>query len=78
VLEELPAREAALELLEREEVVVAPVLLAGPRRPGGGRDRQLELGQPLQQPADQRSLADARWSCYDEEAQKLSALAPEI
>jgi hypothetical protein len=39
VLEEVPAREALLELLEAEEVVVAPVLLALARLAGGGGDR---------------------------------------
>jgi hypothetical protein len=58
VLQEVAARKALLELLEAEEVVVAPVLLARPRLAGGGGDREVELREPLAQPLDQRSLAD--------------------
>jgi hypothetical protein len=58
VLEELAARQALLELLEAEEVVVAPVLLARPRLAGGRGDRQVVLREPLAQALDERALAD--------------------
>jgi hypothetical protein len=64
VLEEIAAGEPLLELLEREEVIVAPVLLAGTRLAGGGRDREVEVGQPLAQSLDQRPLADSRRPGY--------------
>jgi hypothetical protein len=75
VLEEVAAGQPLLELLEREEVVVAPVDLARPRLARRGRDRQLEAGQPLAQPPDERALAYARRSGYDEQAQNVRALA---
>jgi len=78
VLEELAAREPALELLGREEVVVAALDLARPRRSRGGGDRQLEVRQPLEQPLDKRPLADPGGTRYDEEAQVFSALAAQI
>ncbi len=60
VLEELVGLDPREELLRGQEPVLAPVLLAGPaiaRRRGDGH---LELGHPLQQLPDQRSLAGAR------------------
>jgi hypothetical protein len=74
VLEELAARQPALELLEREEVVVDAVLLARARLARGRGDRQLER-QSLAQAPDQRSLADSRRPGYYEEAQIVRALA---
>jgi hypothetical protein len=65
VLEEVPAREPLLELVEAEEVVVAPLLLARPRLAGGGGDRQVEVRKALAQALDQRSLADSRRPGYD-------------
>src|SRR5205814_3824441 len=59
VLEELVPEQPLLELLLGEEVVVASVDLAGPRRPGGGRDRQREARNPLQKPVYEGALADA-------------------
>jgi hypothetical protein len=78
VFEEVPAREPLLELLEAEEVVVAPVFLALARLAGGGGDREVELREPLAQPLDQRPLADPRRPGYDEEAQTFGALAAQI
>jgi hypothetical protein len=78
VLDEVPAREALFELVKAEEVVIAPVLLARPRLAGRGRDRQVEVGEPLAEPLDQRSLADSRRPGYDEQAQTFSALAAQI
>ena len=43
-LEEVVLVDRAVELLGREEVVVAPVLLALARLPGRRRDRELEVG----------------------------------
>jgi hypothetical protein len=59
VLEEVAAREPLLELVPAQEVVVPPVLLARPRLAGGGRDRQVEVREPLAQSLDQRALADS-------------------
>ena len=41
----------------RHEVVVDAVDFAGPRRPGGRRDAEMQIGNPLTQAADQRRLA---------------------
>jgi len=60
VLQEVARGHALVELLRGEEVVVAPVLLAGPRRARGRRHRQLEPGHALQQLGDQRPLAHPR------------------
>src|SRR4051794_4032741 len=68
VFEQLPGICQALELLLREEVVVDAVLLTGPGRPGGGRHGQLQLGDLLEQPADQGSLADTGRAGDDEQA----------
>jgi hypothetical protein len=59
VLQEVAARQALLELLEAEEVVVATLLLARARLAGGGGDREVVLREPLAQPLDERPLADA-------------------
>ena len=73
VLDEVALRHAAVEVLAAEEVVVDAVPLARPRVAGGGRDRQLELGLALHQPADQRALADPGGSCDDEHARPTGA-----
>ena len=59
VLHELAGGHAAIEVVLAEEVVVDPVHLARPRVARGRRDRQLEPGNPLQEPLYERSLADA-------------------
>jgi hypothetical protein len=74
VLEELTAGQPPLELLEREEVVVDAVLLAGARLARGRGDRQLKR-QSLAQAPDQRPLADSRRPGYYEETQIARALA---
>ena len=51
-----PAPTCSLELLGRQEVVVDAVVLARPRLARRGRDRQLELGDALEQTSDQRAL----------------------
>ena len=67
VLDELAGRRARSNSAS-EEVVVDAVLLARPRVARGGRHRQLELRDPLEQAADQRALADPRGSGDDEDA----------
>jgi hypothetical protein len=59
VLHELTARNAAVEILLAEEVVIDPVDLARARVAGGRRNGQLEAGNPLQERLYERSLADA-------------------
>src|SRR5207342_560989 len=66
-LEKVVLLAAAGELLRRKEVVVDSVLLPGARLPGGRRDRELEVGAAIEQPLDQRSLADARGAGDDED-----------
>ena len=66
-LEEVFFLDPLLEFLRGEEVVVAAVYLALARRAGGRRDRQLEVGNRLQQLPDQRSLADPRGAGDDED-----------
>ena len=58
----LAAVEAAYEVVASEELVPDGVLVTRPRRAGGGRDRQLELGDALEQRPDQRALADPEGS----------------
>src|SRR5262249_8524599 len=67
VLQEIARLEPLSELLRGEEVVVATVHLAGPRLPRRGRDRQLELRDPLEQQLDQRALPDPRRTGDDED-----------
>jgi hypothetical protein len=78
VLQEVVTRQPLLELLDREEVVVAPVDLAGARLAGRGGDRQLVLRQALAQALDQRPLADSRRPGYYEKAQIARALAAQV
>ena len=59
MLDEVAAGDMGLELLGGQEVVVDAVALAGPRPAGGRRDRQLEAGDALEQPTDQRALPHA-------------------
>ena len=59
VLDEVAGRDAVVELLGREEVVVDAVLLARPRRARRRRDRQLERRDAVEQRPDQRPLADS-------------------
>jgi hypothetical protein len=66
VLDEVARVEPLPELRLRQEVVIDPVLLAGPRRAGGGGDRQLESRNALAQRSDERALAYARRAGYDE------------
>ena len=56
VLEEVAARDAVRELPVREEVVVAPVLLPASLKPRRGRDGELEVGDALEERADECSL----------------------
>jgi hypothetical protein len=78
VLEELAARQPALELLGGEEVVVAPVDLTGTRLARRRGDRQLVAREPLAEPLDQRALADTRRPGYDEKTQTFGALAAQV
>jgi hypothetical protein len=59
VLDELVVAGATVELARIHEVVVHPAALSGTRRARGRRHRQLELGHALEQPPDQRPLADS-------------------
>jgi hypothetical protein len=59
VLQKLARLHPAIEVRLAEEVVVHPVHLARPGLPGRGGDRQLEAGNPLQEPLYERSLPDA-------------------
>jgi hypothetical protein len=67
VLEEVARLDAAAELLVGEEPVLAAVVLAGALRPGGGRDGDLELGDPLGERPDQRPLPGSRRAGDDED-----------
>ena len=68
VLDELSCGHAAVELVVAEEVVVDAVALSRTGTARGGRDRQLEAGNPLHQPADQRPLAHSGRPRDDEHA----------
>jgi hypothetical protein len=68
VLDEVAGLHAAVELLVAEEVVGDALGLPRPRPPRGGGDRQLELGDALEQRADQRPLADPGGAGDDEDA----------
>src|SRR5215208_2307267 len=65
-LEEVALLQPAVELLVREEPVVAAVLLAGPHRPRRPGDRERELGDALHQKLGQRALALTGSSGEDE------------
>ena len=67
VLDELAGGHAAIEVLLAEEVVVDPVDLPRARVARGGRDGQLEAGNPLQERLYERSLADAGGPRDDED-----------
>src|SRR5919108_2342601 len=57
MLEQLPRGGQPLELLVRKEVVVDPVPLPRPGRPGGRRHRQVEVRYAIEQVPDQGALA---------------------
>jgi hypothetical protein len=57
-----------VELVPGQEVVLATVDLARAGLPGGARNRQDEIGNQLQDPLDDRPLADPRGTGDDEEA----------
>jgi hypothetical protein len=67
VLDELAGLHAPVELGVVEEVVVDAVLLTRPRGARGRGHRQLEAGHPVEQRADERSLADPRRAGDDED-----------
>src|SRR5450759_1662290 len=58
-LGKLPCGLAALEFLEREEMVVPAVHLSRPRRPRRARDRVADIGSHRQQPMSYGSLPSA-------------------
>src|SRR6201999_4161610 len=58
VLEEIAVDHAPIEVGVAEEVIVDAVVLTRTRRTRCCRHGQLELGNPLQQCANQRALAD--------------------
>ena len=66
VLEELASRDAREELAVGEEPVLPAVLLPTPHRACGGRNRDLDSGNLLDELADQRPLAGARRARDDE------------
>jgi hypothetical protein len=70
VLEELACLDAAAELVVAEEPVLAPVDLGGTLRPRRRGDGDLELGQPLDERADERPLARSRGPGDDEDRQR--------
>jgi hypothetical protein len=70
VLEELAGLDAADELLLGEEVVVPPVLFAGPLRTGGRRDRDLEVVAPGDERADECALPRPGRAGDDEELRR--------
>src|SRR5687768_1035919 len=78
VLEELPALDAREEVLLREEVVVAPLHLAGAASPCRSGNGQREIRAALEERLDQRSLAGPGGARDDEEpgrgAQRRSRL----
>jgi hypothetical protein len=68
VLEEVAVRDAALELGGAEEVVVAPVGLAGAAATARGRDRDLQPRETGKDPLDERALPRARRPRDDDDA----------
>src|SRR5919204_351800 len=67
VLEEAALGEAPIELLFRDEPVVAPVVLAGPPRARGRGDGQLQLRHPLRQAPRERAFPLAGCAGDDED-----------
>ena len=67
VLEELSVLGPPLELVLRQEVVVAAVDLAGPARASRCRHCELEIGAPLEEPLDERAFPGAGGAGDDEE-----------
>ena len=59
VLEKLPVVDEALELLGRDEPVLASVLLAGPLLARGRGDGKLDLGHSFEQDLLERAFAGA-------------------
>ena len=59
VLDELAVGDAAIELVGTEKVIVDAVGLPRPRSARRRRHREAQLGHALEQPANERPLADA-------------------
>ena len=66
-LEEVAPLDPLVELLVRDEPVLAPVLLARPARTSRRRDRERKLRHALQDHALEGALARTRGARYDDD-----------
>ena len=72
VLEEVAAGDAVGELPVREEVVLAPVLLPAPLKPRRSRHGELEVGDALEECADECSLTGPGRASDDDDRELMT------